>query len=118
MKDKIIEILKEKKIALSVHEISDLLNIEGVEPFKELIKTLNEMEDSLEIYKTNKDNFMLFENSHLKVGKVISKKQGYAFIDVKEDEDIFVASSNLNGAIHDDQVVVEVTSKTEKDLAL
>ena len=29
----------------------------------ELIKTLNEMEDSLEIYKTNKDNFMLFENS-------------------------------------------------------
>ena len=116
MKDKIIEILKEKKIALSVHEISDLLNIEGVEPFKELIKTLNEMEDSLEIYKTNKDNFMLFENSHLKVGKVISKKQGYAFIDVKEDEDIFVASSNLNGAIHDDQVVVEVTSKTEKGL--
>ncbi len=116
MKDKIIELLKEKKVALSVHDISENLKIEGIDDFKELLKTLNEMEDSLEIYKTNKDNFMLFENSHLKVGKVISKKQGYAFIDVKEDEDVFVASSNLNGAIHDDQVIVEVTGKTEKGL--
>lgn len=116
MKDKIIGLLKEKKVALSVHDISENLKIEGIDDFKELLKTLNEMEDSLEIYKTNKDNFMLFENSHLKVGKVISKKQGYAFIDVKEDEDVFVASSNLNGAIHDDQVIVEVTGKTEKGL--
>lgn len=116
MKDQIIELLKSKKVALSVHEISDALNLNGVEPFKELLKTLNEMEDSLELYKTNKDNFMLFENSHLKVGKVIAKKQGYAFIDVKEDEDVFVAASNLNGAIHDDQVIVEVTGKTEKGL--
>ncbi len=116
MKDKIIELLKEKKVALSVHDISENLKIEGIDDFKELLKTLNEMEDSLEIYKTNKDNFMLFENSHLKVGKVISKKQGYAFIDVKEDEDVFVASSNLSGAIHDDQVIVEVTGKTEKGL--
>ena len=116
MKDKIIELLKEKKVALSVHDISENLQIEGIDDFKKLLKTLNEMEDSLEIYKTNKDNFMLFENSHLKVGKVISKKQGYAFIDVKEDEDVFVASSNLNGAIHDDQVIVEVTGKTEKGL--
>ena len=62
MKDKIIELLKEKKVALSVHDISENLKIEGIDDFKELLKTLNEMEDSLEIYKTNKDNFMLFEN--------------------------------------------------------
>lgn len=116
MKEQIIDILKESKKALSVHEINDALNLSGVESFKELMKALNELEDSLAIYKTNKDNFMLFENSHLKVGTVISKKQGYAFIDVKEDEDIFVPANDLNGAIHDDQVIVEVTGKTEKGL--
>jgi len=116
MREEIIEILRESKKALSVHEINDFLRLEGVDAFKELVKTLNEMEDSLTIYKTNKDNFMLFENSHLKVGTVISKKQGYAFIDVKEDEDIFVPSSDLNGAIHNDQVIVEVTGKTDKGL--
>ena len=116
MRNEIIEILRESKKALSVHEINNHLRLTDVNEFKELVKTLNEMEDSLTIYKTNKDNFMLFENSHLKVGTVISKKQGYAFIDVKEDEDIFVPSNDLNGAIHDDQVIVEVTGKTDKGL--
>lgn len=114
MKEQIIEILKESKKALSVHEINDFMNFTTVEEFKELLKILNEMEDSLEIYKTNKDNFMLFENSHLKVGKVIGKKQGYAFVDVENDEDIFVPQVNLNGAIHGDKVIAEVTGKTEK----
>ena len=114
MKEQIIEIVKESKKALSVHEISDFMHLTTVEEFKELVKVLNEMEDSLEIYKTNKDNFMLFENSHLKIGKVIGKKQGYAFVDVENDEDIFVPQSNLNGAIHGDKVIAEVTGKTEK----
>lgn len=116
MKEQITELLRESKKALSVHEINDSLGLRGVDAFKELIKTLNEMEDCLEVYKTNKDNFMLFENSHLKVGTVLSKKQGYAFIDIQEDEDVFVASSNLNGAIHKDQVIVEITGKSEKGL--
>ncbi len=116
MKEQIIEILKDTKKALSVHEINDFLGLTTVDEFKELLKTLNELEDALQIYKTNKDNFMLFENSHLKVGTIIAKKQGYAFVNIEGDEDVFVPSSNLNGAIHDDQVIVEVTGKTEKGL--
>lgn len=114
MKEQIIEILKESKKALSVHEINDFMNLTTVDQFKTLLKCLNEMEDALEIYKTNKDNFMLFENSHLKVGKVIAKKQGYAFVDVETDEDIFIPQSNLNGAIHGDKVIAEITGKTER----
>ncbi len=116
MKEQIIEVLRESKKALSVHEINDFMNLTTVDEFKELLKSLNELEDSLQIYKTNKDNFMLFENSHLKVGNIIAKKQGYAFADIAEDEDVFIPSSNLNGAIHEDQVIVEVTGKTEKGL--
>jgi ribonuclease R len=116
MKDRIIEILKNANKALDVHEISDAMNLNGIDSFKELLKNLNEMEDSLEIYKTNKDKFMLFENSHLKIGTIIAKKQGYAFVDVIDDEDIFVLNANLNGAIHGDTVIAEVTSKTEKGL--
>ena len=116
MKDNIIEILRTANKALSVHEINDALNLEGLESFKELVKALNELEDELEVYRTNKDNFMLFENSHLKVGTVIGKKQGYAFIDIESDADVFVSSSNLNGAIHGDKVIVEITAKTDRGL--
>lgn len=116
MKEQIIQILRGAKKALDVHAINDALGLTGVDAFKELLKVLNEMEDSLEIYKTNKDNFMLFENSHLRVGTVIGKKQGYAFIDIGEEDDVFVPNSNLNGAIHKDKVIVEITGKTEKGL--
>ena len=40
MKEQIVDILKESKKALSVHEINDALNLSGVESFRELIKAL------------------------------------------------------------------------------
>ncbi len=38
MKEQIIEILKESKKALSVHEINDFMNLTTVDEFKELLK--------------------------------------------------------------------------------
>ena len=54
---------------------------------------------------------MLFDNSNLKRGKLMSTKKGFAFVDISGDEDVFVAQDNLNGAINDDEVIVEITSK-------
>ena len=54
---------------------------------------------------------MLFENSNLKIGKLLATKKGYAFVDIEGDEDVFVSQDNLNGAIDNDSVVVEITSK-------
>ena len=77
-----------------------------------LIKTLNQMEEQLKIYRTKKDNYMLFTNSHLKIGKLQVNKRGFGFVDVGTEEDIFIPADSLNKAIHNDQVVVEITTKT------
>ena len=74
------------------------------------------LEENLQIYRTKKDNYMLFTNSHLKLGKMIANKKGFGFVDIEGDEDVFIAPSNINGAIHGDQVVVEITSKKGMDL--
>ena len=54
---------------------------------------------------------MLFNNSSLKVGKLLSTRKGYGFVDIEGDDDVFIAQDNLNGAINNDQVIVEITSK-------
>ncbi len=116
MEEQILEILKKENKAYSIHELEDLLNIHDVDSLKELIKTLNEMEDNLVVYRSNKDKFMLFNNSHLKIGKLIGNKKGYGFVDIEGDEDVYISSSNMNGAIHSDKVIVEIISKKGMEL--
>ena len=59
MEEKIIELLKNSDKALSVTEINDGLGFNSVDELKQLLKVLNEMEDSLKIYRTKKNNYLL-----------------------------------------------------------
>ncbi len=111
MEDKIIQILSEDNGALDVHEIEARLGFNTVDELKELLKELNRLEEEYKIYRTKKDKYMLFNNSNLKLGKLMGTKKGYAFVDIEGDEDVFIAQDNLNGAINNDQVIVEITSK-------
>ena len=116
MEDKIIELLTNTDKALSVNEINDDLGFSSVEELKELLKVLNKLEDELKIYRTKKNNYLLFTNSHLKIGTMIANKKGYGFVDIEGDEDVFIPPTNMNGAIHGDKVIVEITSPKGIDL--
>ena len=116
MEEKIIELLKKESKAYSIDELEEILEINDVEGLKELLKLLNKMEDELKIYRTNKNNYMLFTNSHLKIGTLMGNKRGFGFVDIEGDEDVYIHQSNLNGAIHGDKVIVEIVSKKGLDL--
>ena len=111
MREHILDILKASEKALTATEIADNLGYADIEHLTEVLKVLNELEESYVIYHTNKDKYMLFSNSHLKIGTLLSTKKDFAFVDIDGDEDVFVHSSNLNGAIHKDKVIVEIISK-------
>lgn len=113
---KIIEILKNSDKALSANEINDLLGYTTVEELQSVLKELDSLEENLKVYHTNKDKYILFENSHLKTGKLIVNKKGYGFVDIEGKDDVYISSKNMNGAIHDDLVIVEITSKKGMDL--
>ena len=109
MKDKVLEILKKYNRALSFEEIDSALNIKSVEETKELIDALNELEESVDIYHSNKDRYMLFEQSNLRKGIIRSNKKGFGFVEVSnQEEDIFISMDNMNGAINGDTVLVEI----------
>lgn len=116
MEEKILNILKKENRAFGVNEIFDRLELKSVQDLTNLMKELNEMEDSLKIYHTKSDKYMLFNNSNLKIGKMLANKKGFGFVDIEGDEDVYVSASNMNGAIHGDDVVVEIISKKGYDL--
>ena len=111
MEEKILEILKHSDKALDIHELNDLLGLTSVDELKELIKTLNSMEESLKVYRTKKDRYLLFNNSNLKIGKMIANKKGFGFVDIEGPEDVYIAPANMNNAIHGDDVIVEIITK-------
>ena len=111
MKEQILELLKRENRAFSIYEINDDLNYKTVDEFKEVLKALNELEDELKVYRTNKDKYMVFNNSNLKLGTMLATKKSYGFVDIEGDEDVFIPPLCMNNAIHGDKVVVEITSK-------
>ena len=116
MENRIVELLKNSDSALSIYDIKDKLNLEKVEDLTKLGEELRKLEDEAVVYHSNKDKYLLIENSHLRKGIMRSNKKGFGFVEVANmDEDIYISVDNINGAIHGDEVLVEVTSKLNID---
>lgn len=116
MRDDIINILKNSDRALDLYELHDMLHINTVEEAKKLSDELRKLTDEVVVYHSNKDKYMMLEKSHLRKGVMRTNKKGFGFVEVENmDDDIYVAQDNMNGAIHDDIVLVEITSKMNLD---
>ena len=113
MKDEILTILETAGKSLTAIEIEEKL---GTNDLETLLKELRELEIETLVYHTNKDKYMLFEDSHLLKGVLHSNKKGFGFVDVdSSDVDIYIPKENINGAIHGDLVVVELVNKKSID---
>ncbi len=119
MKERVLEILRENDRALSLEEIDSLLGNRNVEETKELIQVLNELVNDVEVYRSNKDKYLLLEKSHLVKGILRVTRKGFGFVEggdpARQDDDIYISRDNLNGAIHNDLVLAEITSKKGVD---
>ena len=116
MKDKILNILKNSDKALSVFEIEDKLGINDVDSTRKLLSLLHELEEEVVIYHSNKDKYLMLENSHLRKGVMRANKKGFGFVEIENcEDDVYISQDNMNGAIHDDIVLIEITSKMKLD---
>lgn len=116
MREDILNVLNNTERALSIYEIQDLLGVKTVEEVKLLSEELIRLEQDVLIYHSNKDKYMLLEKSHLRKGIMRVNKKGFGFVEIDNmEDDVYVAQDNMNGAIHDDIVLVEITSKMTLD---
>ena len=115
MEDRILELLNRRNKALSIQEIDHLLELKTTNEFRELEDTINKMCNEYTIYCTNKGNYMTFDRSPLKKGILRVNRKGFGFVELPDEEDIYIDAKNMNGALHNDLVVAEVTGRKEKN---
>lgn len=112
MKEKILDTLKDIHEAKTIIEINDLLNLQTVEEYQELSKNLDELAKDFLVFKTKKDKYLLMKNCPgLRIGKIAINKKGFGFLILEKEDDIYIAKENLNNAIHNDIVLVEIINK-------
>lgn len=75
---------------------------------EEFMRLLAEMEEEGKIVRTRRGRYGVPEKMNLVVGRLVMNPRGYAFLlpDRPEEEDIFIGAGNLNGAMHNDRVIV------------
>ena len=110
MREDIIDILKESEIPLTEIQIQDRLKNISLDKLCEELRTLEKCGD---VYVTKKGKYTVYENTHLKVGKLSMNKKGFGFVILENEPDIHIMKKNLNGALHNDLVAAEYINEEE-----
>ena len=112
MKERILNLMKDIHEAKELMEINDLLGLVTAAEYKELQDAMNELVEEYTVFLTKKGKYILLKNCPgLKVGKLSVNKKGFGFLCLEKEDDIYIDAKNMNGAIHDDVVLVEVFVK-------
>lgn len=98
-------------------ELVFLLNLKE-EDKPVLSKILQELMDEEAIMKTPRGKYQKL-SSDTKVGVFTGNVNGYGFVTVDgEDADYFVAGRDVNGALHQDTVLIRVLEDTQQEVAV
>ena len=97
MREAILGVLKNSDKAMDAYELQDALKVSTVEDTTLLMDELRKLEDEVIIYHSNKDKYMMLDNSHLRKGTMRANKRGFGFVEVEGmKDDIYVSSDNMN----------------------
>nr|WP_100400177.1 ribonuclease R [Bacillus sp. FJAT-44742] len=114
-KQEILTFMKEDaEKPMSVEEIKEAFDSESSSKLKDMMKSLNELEEEGLIVRTRSNRYGVPEKMNLMRGKVQSHQKGFAFIlpEEKDRDDVFVPPNELNGAMNKDLVLVRVNSSS------
>ena len=83
----------------------------GLENSQEIMNVMRELIEDMYVIVTKKDRIISPNQAGIFVGKFISHRKGFGFVESdKEDErDLYIPSKDVNGAMHGDRVLAEIT---------
>ncbi|WP_147804327.1 ribonuclease R [Alkalicoccus halolimnae] len=112
-KDLIMATIKEADKPLTMKDMEESIGLEDPARFKEVMKLLNELEEEGEVVRTRTNRYGIPQRMNLLRGEVIMHPKGFAFIKTDDqEEDVFVAPGELNGAMNKDKVLLRLQSES------
>ena len=102
---------------LTQEELVNHFAIDDVQEIKEFIKTLNNMEQQGSIVLTGKMRYGLPKLMNLAAGRIQRNPKGFAFLipDDINQRDVYINSDDLNGAMHNDRVIVRLRKPSDRN---
>lgn len=115
MKEQVLNVMNDRYEALDIIEINDLLELTTPEDLSRLNNAMDSLVKENLVYKTKKNKYILFKNCpSLKVGVLTVNKKGFGFLIVPGEEDIYIDKDNINNAVNDDKVLIELINNHGK----
>ena len=116
MKEEILSYLREKKEA-SIDELAQKLGKEKAKDFRNLVKTISEMERKRQLSFSNAGKIQLHKEKQMLTlkGTFHAHKNGFGFVTLNEEEDdLFIGRNDVNYAIDGDTVEVAITKVADR----
>ena len=116
MKEEILSYLREKKEA-SIDELAQGLGKEKAKDFRNLVKTISEMERKRQLSFSNAGKIQLHKKKQMLTlkGTFHAHKNGFGFVTLNEEEDdLFIGRNDVNYAIDGDTVEVSITKIADR----
>ena len=101
---------------LKKEELALIFNIHSAE-MPMFYNYLDELEEDGYIVKTKKGRIMSPNQMGLFVGKFVSHRKGFGFVESDEEftQDLFIPKDDINGALHNDRVMAEIVTPATDD---
>lgn len=116
-KDKILNFISSREyIPMKISELCLMLEVPVQD--RDLLETiLSDLVKKGKLLKTKKEKYMLPEKLNMSVGIFKSNQKGFGFVILDEPgkDDIFISNEKLNGAMHKDRVICQITRVADKN---
>lgn len=120
MRDKIIELLKDKEYhQRSIEELAWYFEKTSTNDYIDFIKLMNKLEEEGIVARDDENKYFLGNDLNFFKGIIQINKRGFAFVRIDEDKEFYINERNIKDAFDSDEVLVKKleTSKGEREEA-
>ncbi len=115
LKERLLTYMKEEAYKpLTLSELEEYFQIKDADEYKQLVRTLNALEEEGLVVRTRSNRYGVPEKMNLVRGKIQGHAKGFAFL-IPDDpgaSDVYIAQGDLNGAMHNDRVLVRLSQRS------
>ncbi|MBO8173298.1 MAG: ribonuclease R [Bacillaceae bacterium] len=113
---KLLDFMKETAYRpMTVQELEKEFQIETAAEFKELVILLNQMEETGKVVRTRTNRYGVPERMNLIRGRLQAHAKGFGFVipESGEGQDIYIHASDMNTAMHGDEVLARINRRSD-----
>ena len=109
----ILDFMKEEQyVPMKAKEIALFLEVPKQE-YREFTLVLDRLEKQYFIQKSRKGKYSLIDETRYKKGIFRANEKGFGFVKINDDEEVHIARNQTNGALNEDEVLVEILQVTK-----